>query len=48
MTVKVSDDLLVNHALEQLRQEREIRNWPVVAEVERIQGSFLEDQRNRS
>ena len=36
MTVEVSDDLLVNCALEQLRQEREIGNWPVVAEVQRI------------
>ena len=36
MTIEVSDDLLVNRALEQLGQEREIGNWPVVGEVERI------------
>ena len=48
MTVEVSNDLLVDRALEQLRQEREIRYWPVVAEVERIQRSFLEDRHNRS
>ena len=48
MTVEVSDDLLIDRALEQLRQEREIRNWPVVAEVKRIERSFLKDRRNRS
>jgi len=39
MTVEVSDDLLVNRPLEQLKQEGEMGNWPVVTEVEWINRS---------
>ena len=44
VTLHISNDLLVGGTLEELREEGEVRNWPVVAEVKWIQRCLFEDR----
>ena len=44
LTLHVSNDLLVGGRLKELREEGEVRDWPVVAEVEWIKRCLFEDR----